>query len=149
MAKNRLGWIYRFAVSTVLLNLVWEILQLPLYTMWAAAEPGKVVFAVLHCTAGDLLIAGISLLVAVALMQPHDWRQQPRLPVWLLALVFGWAYTVHSEWYNTTVTHAWAYSSLMPQIAGIGLAPLVQWLVVPSAVFWWVQNRSGEVHARS
>jgi hypothetical protein len=146
---KRLRWVYRFAASTALFNLAWEILQLPLYTLWVDASPGNIALDVLHCTAGDVLIAGVSLVVAVALAHRGAWSKRPSLSVWLLALLFGWAYTVHSEWYNTTVTHAWAYSVLMPQMAGIGLAPLVQWLVVPGAVFWWVQNHSGETHVGS
>ncbi len=137
--------VYRFVASTALLNLAWEILQLPLYTVWADASAGNIAFAVLHCTAGDVLIASLSLLAAIAMARARDWPQRRSVAVCFLSLSFGWVYTLHSEWYNTTVTNAWAYSSIMPQIAGIGLAPLVQWLVVPSVVFWWVQNRSGEI----
>ena len=38
-------------------NLIWETLQLPLYTIWTAGTPSERAFAVLHCTLGDLLIA--------------------------------------------------------------------------------------------
>jgi len=44
------------------------------------------------------------------------------------------AYTIFSEWLNTAVRQSWAYSPLMPvlPIMGTGLAPLLQWIVVPS-----------------
>ena len=38
-------------------NLVWEFLQLPLYTIWQTGDWGDVAFAALHCTGGDVLIA--------------------------------------------------------------------------------------------
>ena len=149
MAINRSGWVYRFVGLTAALNLAWEILQLPLFTIWVEGSTRDITFAVLHCTVGDVLIASLSLLAAVALVQARDWPQRHSVGVWLLTVVFGWVYTGYSEWYNTTVTHAWTYSSLMPQFAGIGLSPLAQWLLVPSTVFWWAFNRSGEIRANS
>jgi hypothetical protein len=41
------------------------------------------------------------------------------------------AYTVFSEWYNVYQVGSWAYSPRMPLIAGIGLSPLLQWLLMP------------------
>jgi hypothetical protein len=38
-------------------NLTWEILHLPLYTIWTTGSMQEVAFAVVHCTLGDLLIA--------------------------------------------------------------------------------------------
>jgi len=35
--------------------------------------------------------------------------------------------------YNVYEANAWAYSARMPLVFGIGLAPLLQWLVVPVA----------------
>ena len=51
-------------------------------------------------------------------------------------LAGGVAYPIYSEWLNMTVRQSWAYSSLMPvlPVTGTGLAPLLQWIVVPSTV---------------
>jgi hypothetical protein len=53
-----------------------------------------------------------------------------------LMLAFGLGYTVFSEWLNIVVRRSWAYSSLMPVVSlfglGIGLSPLLQWIVVPT-----------------
>lgn len=135
-------WVLRYGATTATLNLLWELLQMPLYTLWSDGSAREIAFAVFHCTAGDLLIAGVCLLGAVALIRPQNWPQQRSAMVCLLTVLFGLGYTVYSEWYNTTVTHLWAYSSLMPQIAGIGLSPLAQWLVIPCAAFWWAHRPS-------
>ena len=118
---------------------------MPLYTLWSDGSTGQIAFAVLHCSAGDLLIAALSLLGALVLVRPSHWPQQRSVAVWLLTLVFGLGYTIHSEWYNTTVTYLWTYSSSMPQIAGIGLSPIAQWLVIPCVAFWWA-HRATQAH---
>jgi hypothetical protein len=41
------------------------------------------------------------------------------------------AYTVFSEWLNVSVRGSWEYAAAMPEVLGIGLSPLFQWLVVP------------------
>ena len=51
-------------------NLVWETLQLPLYTIWRTGTLREQAFAVFHCTLGDLLIALSSL--TLALMDAGD-----------------------------------------------------------------------------
>ena len=125
----------RYLGASAVLHLVWEALQLPLYTIWS--EPlAKQAFAILHCTIGDLMIAGLSLLAAFAVVGSADWPRFGARPVWLITLLFGVGYTVYSEWLNVNVRGSWAYSSWMPTlpIVGTGVAPVLQWLVVPTLV---------------
>lgn len=125
----------RYLTASAILHLVWEVLQLPLYTIWA--EPlAKQVFAVLHCTIGDLMIAGLTLLTALALVGRAQWPQSGVRSVWLLLLIFGVGYTLYSEWLNVNVRGRWVYSSWMPTLPliGTGLAPVLQWVVVPTLV---------------
>ena len=138
-------WALRYWTLTIALNLLWELLQMPFYTLLSNGSARQIAFAVLHCSAGDLLIAGLSLLGALVLVRPRHWPQHRSFTVWLLTLVFGLVYTIYSEWYNTTVTHQWAYTSRMPQITGIGLSPIAQWLVIPCVSFWWA-HRAAQVH---
>jgi hypothetical protein len=118
-------------------NLAWEILHLPLYTIWTTGTLGERTFAVVHCTGGDLLIALASLTLALVLAGERGWPT-----VATLAIAFGVAYTGFSEWHNVYVRRSWAYSEWMPviRIAGheIGLSPLFQWLIVPATALWGV-----------
>lgn len=139
------GWprtLRRYIGASAVLHLAWEIAQLPLYTIWSEALP-KQAFAVLHCTLGDLMIAGLSLLTALALVAKADWPRSGTRPVWLLLVGLGVAYTVYSEWLNINVRGSWAYSPLMPTlpVLGTGLAPLLQWLVVPTLVLRFAIGR--------
>ena len=47
----------RYLTVVALGNLAWEIMQLPLYTIWASGTWRELVFAVVHCTLGDVLIS--------------------------------------------------------------------------------------------
>ena len=131
-------WIaaFRIYVGAVGLgNLVWEFAQLPLYTIWQTSAPGALVFAVLHCTGGDILIALTSLMLALALVGNVAWPDCHFRRVAALTMVFGVSYTIFSEWLNITVRQTWAYTDSMPVVPGlgVGLLPILQWLVIPLA----------------
>lgn len=124
----------RYLAASAAMHFVWEVVQLPLYTIWSEPIP-KWAFAVLHCTIGDLIIAGLSLLLALALAARADWPRSGTRSVWLLLLIFGVGYTAYSEWLNVSVRGSWAYSPLMPTLPGLGtgLSPLLQWILIPGA----------------
>lgn len=127
-------------------NLLWEIAQLPLYTIWWEGTPGEIAFAVLHCTAGDLLIAGFALLGALILLGNRRWPADRYAAVAVAAVFFGAAYTIHREWLNTEIRGAWAYTVWMPTLplVGTGLAPLAQWILLPALAFRLARPRRGE-----
>lgn len=124
------------AIATVL-NLAWEIAQLPLYTIWQTASAGRLGFAVVHCTIGDTLIATGSFLTALLLVGSFVPGPRKVSPVIAVTMVIGIAYTVFSEWLNISVRGSWAYAPSMPVVPllGTGLAPLVQWAVIPPLAF--------------
>lgn len=128
--------------AMVAMNLVWEVLQLPLFTIWTTGTLAEQTFAVVHCTGGDLLIALTSLVVALLVTWAVAWPQQDFWRVAIVAIAIGVAYTAFSEWLNVYVRRSWAYSDWMPTVTlgtvRIGLSPLLQWLVVPTLAFFIV-----------
>jgi hypothetical protein len=133
-------WLRAFRVylgAIAIGNLAWEVLQLPLYTIWTEGTLGEQAFAVAHCTGGDLLIALASLVLALLLFGTRDWPAVGFARVAVVAIILGIAYTAFSEWLNVSLRRNWAYSAWMPMIAvgpaRIGLSPLLQWLIVPWA----------------
>lgn len=124
----------RYLGVSLVAHLGWEMLQLPLYTLWSTGTLGQQAFAVVHCTLGDLMIAGLSLLLALALFARATWPRESFTRVYLANLSFGIGYTIYSEWLNVNMRGSWAYSDLMPvvPVIGTGLAPLLQWFVVPT-----------------
>ena len=131
---------FRYVPLLGALNLLWEIAQLPLYTLWEEGAPSFIAYAVVHCTLGDVAIGTLALLVALIATRARAvdtwrWRQ-----VSLFLVIPAVGYTALSEWINTIARGSWAYSALMPVVNfngfAIGLSPLLQWLVIPPVALW-------------
>src|SRR5262245_8181747 len=121
-------WFYalrRFIIVSALGNLIWEFAQLPLYTLWYEGSLREIVIAAVHCTGGDILISGASLLAALIVFGSGHWPRARFHRVAAAAIVGGIVYTVLSEWLNTRIRGNWAYSELMPTLPliGAGLSP--------------------------
>ena len=135
--RSRDAWkwiVVRFVPPFAALNLAWETAQLPLYDVWER-EWQYQVFAVVHCTGGDVLIGLCALMLALVATRaggPDTWRIRR---VTLVMIAISLAYTIFSEWMNTVWRESWAYSVWMPLIPmlGTGLSPLAQWVVIPAA----------------
>ena len=118
----------------VAVNYAWELAQTPLYA--GVDFPG----AVWHCfvaSLGDgLLLLFIYAAVAVAL-RSLDWYMRPGVEAYVAIAVAGLAVGVAVEWWGLHIAKRWQYSDLMPIIpgAGVGLAPILQMLVLPPAIF--------------
>ena len=143
-AGDWLGAVRRYLAVIAAGNLLWEFAQLPLYTIWYEGSANEILFAVAHCTGGDVLIASMALLGALMLAGEPHWPQARFHAVAALAIFGGLAYTVFSEWLNTEIRGSWAYTEAMPQLplVGAGVSPLAQWIVVPLIAFWWASRSS-------
>jgi hypothetical protein len=121
-------------------DLVWEAAHLPLYTLWREGTAHDQLFAVIHCTLGDILIALACLVVALILAGHRAWPAETFARIAILTLSFGLGYTVFSEWLNVVVRKSWTYSEFMPVVPlfglRIGASPLLQWIVVPLIALW-------------
>ena len=120
-------------------NLLWEIVHLPLYTIWTSGSRSEIAFAAFHCTLGDVLIALSSIVGALIVAGNNLWPGSRFWPVAILTTILGVGYTVFSEWLNVVVRASWAYSDWMPVISlfdhNFGLSPLLQWIVIPAVAF--------------
>jgi hypothetical protein len=130
----------------LLLNLAWEIAQLPLYALWTEATPSYMAFAVLHCTAGDILIGTSALALVLTVTAEQELARWRWTRVAVLTALAGTAFTAFSEWRNATVLGNWAYSELMPTLEAsgveIGVSPLAQWIVLPPlALYLAIETR--------
>ena len=83
-------------------------------------------------------------MTAFALAGRPTWPGTGALRVHAVSLAVGVGYTIYSEWLNVSVRGSWAYSELMPTIPflGTGLAPLLQWLVIPTLALWFAICRA-------
>ena len=139
LVRGRWNVFLRYLVASLAGHFVWEVLQLPFYTLWKTGTVGQQALAVVHCTLGDGVIAGLSLVLAVVVAGRAGWPRTTVTRVFLVSLVLGIGYTIVSEWLNVVVRGSWAYAELMPVVLvlGTGLTPLLQWLVVPIVAQWF------------
>jgi hypothetical protein len=133
---------WRYLALSLPLHFAWELAQLPLYTLWKNPDSGTIAYAVAHCTLGDLLIAASTLGLGLTITQ---WMRPATNRLFRAAFVtmaLGIAYTLFSEWLNTVVLQSWAYSELMPQVFGIGVSPIMQWIAIPAYAFIALRKKS-------
>jgi putative flippase GtrA len=115
------------------LNGVWEFAQSPLYADWHNSIP-YLIRTRLHCTAGDVFILLVAFWVTSLLLRTRRWIAESHVGGAMCFVSIGFLVTIWSEWSATGVRAAWQYSPAMPLLFGIGVAPLLQWLVVPPVV---------------
>ena len=127
------------------LETLWELAQLPLYTVWRDNGWGWILYSLAHCTAGDLLILlGCYELVALLTLNRH-WVAGRIHPTDALFVLAGASYTVYSELANTG-TGAWEYTEQMPivPVLGIGATPVLQWLLIPPVLLWLMRRMDAQ-----
>ena len=134
MLAPGIGMIARAALWSALafvLNLSWEIAQVRLYTIWTEADRWTLTWSLFHCSIGDVLISlAMYALVAVVLRRPN-WPASRPWTGGVIAVAGALAYTAWSEWYNVYRAGSWSYTASMPLVFGIGVSPLLQWLILP------------------
>lgn len=62
-----------YLTLSLVLNLLWETLHLPLYTIWTTGSVREKAFAIVHCAIGDVIIAGLALVAALAVAGSNNW----------------------------------------------------------------------------
>ena len=113
------------------LNLVWEIGHVRLYSIWTDADGLRIAWSLLHCTLGDVLIALSMFALAGIVLRRADWPASRPWAGGVIVVIGAMAFTAWSEWYNVYRAGNWGYAASMPMIFGIGLSPLLQWLILP------------------
>ncbi len=113
---------------------------MPLYTLWQTGTSGEMLFAVVHCTFGDLLIALAAMTLGLFLAGHRNWPVCRFAAAAVITFAVGLGYTMFSGWLNIVVRKSWAYSGRMPVVSlfglNIGLSPLLQWVVVPALALY-------------
>ena len=122
-------------VVAVLVNYPWERLQSPLYVH---SDGDSIPWWL--CLAASL-VDGLFVVVIFGVgwmaLGHRTWFEQPGIEGYLVMLISGVAISVGVEWTTVHVLRWWTYSARMPllPIANIGLAPMIQMLVLPPLIF--------------
>ena len=80
---------------------------------------------------GDVVIALAMFALAGIVLWRADWAASHPWTGGAIVVIGALAFTAWSEWYNVYRAGNWGYTASMPMIFGIGLSPLLQWLILP------------------
>ncbi len=103
--------------------------------------------SVLFCGRACLGDAGIALIsfwiVSRFSRTGRSWLLHPAGPDIARFLIIGMAVAMVLEILATRVWFRWAYSAAMPlvPVLGVGLIPLLQWLLLPPVIVWFVHRQ--------
>ena len=136
---------FNVATFALLLNFAWEILQAPLYVGMADMPHAQITRACKQATVGDAVIMLLAYGVVALAARSRRWIVAAK--GWQLALfiAIGVSITAAIEWLATRGYWIgnWNYLPTMPLVPGsdIGLAPLLQWVVLPLLTVWFVRRQ--------
>ncbi|HYS52210.1 MAG TPA: hypothetical protein VER58_00430 [Thermoanaerobaculia bacterium] len=120
-----------FTLIVFALNFVWEMAQ----GKWFASMQGLAFWqATLLCfraTIGDLVITAAALAAAAAFVKDVIWPVGQRVVVATTVFIaLGLTISITYELFALSAGK-WHYGDRMPTVFGLGLFPLLQWVVLP------------------
>lgn len=131
---------------TFALHFTWEMLQAPAFTNFAAST-WEGIERCLSASLGDVAIAAGAYIVTASGFQRPAWPVHPG--GWMLPAAtwigLGVIATVSFEWW-ALARGRWSYAPAMPVVMGIGLLPLLQWLIVPALTLLIVRQLAWRKH---
>lgn len=137
-------------VFAFLLNLAWEVWQVPFFQGMAEAPHWQGVLTCTRATAGDAGIALTAFWVAAARAGTRYWILRPRRTDLGMFIGAGLVLTIAFEALATGALDRWAYAESMPRlpVLGTGLLPVLQWLLIPPLVVWFSRRQIGAAPGR-
>jgi hypothetical protein len=128
--------IFIFGVA-FLLNLVWESLHAPLFVFKEQSSWSTLTACLLFCAGVDAVMM-VSIYWVVALIrQDRCWFLRGRSVDRALFALAAFTLAFASEYAAVHYRNLWRYSERIPLIpfADIGLAPMLQWIILPTVIF--------------
>jgi hypothetical protein len=124
----------------VLVNLPWELLQIPFFDGMSRAPHWQATKVCSLAAVGDGALLLGAYWVTAAMARSRQWVLHPRLRDVLVLLSVAQVMNALFEWLNTEIWQRWAYIPAMPTVPllGTGLAPVLQWLCLAPLVIWIV-----------
>ena len=133
-----------FFVFAVLLNFPWEFLQVPLFGGMAEATHWDAILICTRAALGDGAIVLIAYWATAGVWRDRWWFQAPNRLQICAFVAAGLAITIVLEHLATNSEHpawGWRYSELMPVALGVGLTPILQWILLPPIVLWLARRQ--------
>ncbi len=134
---------WNLCLFSFLLNFFWEIQQMPFYQLPSEFSYFDIIRNCTIATVGDAGISLTAFWVVAAIAKSRQWFRQPSR--WQVGsfIFIGVIITVVFEALATGSLQRWEYAAFMPTLAflGTGLLPLLQWLLLPPIMIWFVKRQ--------
>jgi len=142
---------WNIGVFSLLLNFFWELQQMPFYQLPSEFACFNMVRNCTFATIGDVGISLFAFWVVAALAKSRQWFHQPSRSQLTSFIIVGMVMTVIFEALATGVLKRWTYAAFMPTLPflGTGLLPLLQWLLLPPILIWFVKRQLADTSFRS
>lgn len=133
-------------IFAFLLNYPWEFLQAPFFEGMAVATHWDAVKVCTRATFGDAAIMLIAYWSVAVAASDRWWFRAPSRERMLGFIAAGVIITVAIEHFATRSMDpawGWRYADAMPTIpvVGVGITPLLQWMLLPPLAIWFVQRQ--------
>ena len=137
---------FNVVIFAVLLNYPWEFLQAPLYEGMATADHWDAVKICTGAALGDGVIMLTAFWAVAAVSRNRWWFLRPDRRQIASFVAVGVAVTILLERLATMSVHpdwGWTYADAMPLLpgTGVGLSPLLQWIILPPLAIWFVRRQ--------
>lgn len=132
----------RLALYSLGVNFVWEMLQAPLFVGMLEMPRWDATALCLQAAAGDAVMIVIAFAVVTMSVRDRTWMLRPRFgPLGAFAFLAA-SQGLALEWVSLRLER-WTYGPAMPvePIFGLGLTPILQWLILPLGILWAVGRR--------
>ena len=130
-------------IFSFLLNFLWEIQQMPFFRVSPEFDYTDIVNNCTLATFGDAGISLIAFTTVAVLSKLRRWILQPSWQQIGIFISVGIIITIIFEALATGFLNRWQYSEAMPTlpVLGTGLLPVLQWLIIPLLIVWFVKKQ--------
>lgn len=134
--KNRRQPWLALAGFALLGNFAWEMLQAPFYRGMPEAAHWAAVVECGRATVGDVFITLLAYAAAIPWGGGRWWLGIPRWKPVGVYLAAGLGIMLILELVNVYGLGRWTYAERMPLVLGVGLTPVLQWVLMPPLALW-------------
>lgn len=131
------------AIFAFLLNYPWEFLQVPFYREMPGAVHWSGVVVCSRATVGDAIIMLAAFWLTAFVARSTRWALDPLGKHVAVFILCGLLITLVIEHLAVRSDLGWRYAPNMPLVPllGAGLAPALQWIVLPPLALWFVRRQ--------
>jgi hypothetical protein len=126
-----------------LINFVWEIWQAPLFKSMDSLTHSEATLQCTLATLGDVVILLVAFWIIALITKSRRWIVHPKTIQVIGFIAIGVVITVVIEAIAIHVLNRWQYATVMPilPILGTGIAPILQWLIIPPIILSMMSRR--------